>query len=93
MILGKFSQQPRERIPYSISYEEALSIGDEVEAATGSISPADGVLSAVFFTGGKARFYVSGLTDGITYSVSIIASTRGGSIFEDEVHIKAKEYT
>lgn len=93
MILGKFQQQPRERIPYSISYDDALSDGDQVVSVTATITPPDGVLSSVFFTDARVRVFVSGLTQGVSYSVEFLVHTGGGTIFEDEIHIKAKELT
>ena len=72
MILGKFKQQPRERIPYSIRYDEALSSGDLLDSVVGSIFPADGVVNEILFTGDRARWFVSGLTDGVQYTVTML---------------------
>lgn len=91
MILGKFKQQPRERIPYSIRYDEALSSSDLIESAVGSIFPSDGVVSDVLFTTNRVRLFVSGLTDGVQYTVTVLVTTEDGTIFEDEVHITGKE--
>lgn len=91
MILGKYKQQPRERIPYSIRYDDALSSSDLLESVVGSIFPADGVVSDVLFTGDRVRWFVSGLTDGVQYTVTMLVTTEDGTIFEDEVHITGKE--
>lgn len=92
MILGKFKQQPNERIPYSIIYDDALSSGDQIEGAVGSITPSDGVISSILYTKNRTRWWVSGLKDGVQYLITILTTTKDGTIFEDEVHITGKEY-
>lgn len=90
MKLGTFSQQPRERLPYSISYTDALSANDNVVAATATVFP-EGPVIDIEVLDPRVRFFFTGGLSGTTYKVTVLTTTNDGSIFEDEVIIKVKE--
>lgn len=90
MKLGIFKQQPRERLPYSISYREAMSANDNVTSADVTVEPSGPTIDVEVFDP-RVRFFFTGGETGTTYKITVLTSTDDGSIFEDEVIIKVKE--
>lgn len=94
MKLGSYTQQPRERLPYIVSYAEALSSNDNVVTAEVFVTPVildDNVAVDAQVSDPSVRFYFTGGVSGTTYKVTLLVTTRDGSVFEDEVIIKVKE--
>lgn len=91
MNLGAVTQQPAERLSYSIDYADALTAGDNVSSATVSISPSGLTVNNVSVIDPRVRFWVSGGTSGVTYKVTLTINTADGRIFQDEISFKIKE--
>lgn len=85
------NKQPAERFSYTIDYTDALTIGDNVETATASVSPSGLTLENVGVYDPRVKFWCSGGTDGVTYKVTVTMNSADGRVFQDEVSIKVKE--
>lgn len=92
MKLGSFIKQPRERESYTINYAQDLTLGDNLQGATSSIEPAGLQIDQLDVFDPRVRFWVVGGEVGISYKVTITATTSDGRILEDEVMIKIKDY-
>jgi hypothetical protein len=91
MRVGTSTQQPSERLLYSIDYAEALPDGDLLMVATATTAPATLTVEDPFTADTRVRFWVSGGTAGISYKVELTVTTVAGRIFQDEVTIRVKE--
>jgi hypothetical protein len=102
VILGKFTKQPAEREAYAIEYEDDLADGDTiiddplptvVITVLGSrVDSAPLTLDAVDVTGTRVTWWLSSGTDGLSYKVTVTASTASGRILQDEVILKIKDF-
>ena len=93
MKVGSVTKQPGERISVSIAYDEALDEGDEITQIDACVVTPGGELTAapVLATERRARVWLEGGTDAITYKVTVTVSTAGGERLEDEITVKVKE--
>lgn len=91
MKLGTVSQQPVERLSYTIDYSDALSDGDNVDSAFALVSPAGLIVEDVTPLDPRVRFWVTGGTSGVTYKVTVTTQTADGRVFQDELIFKIKE--
>jgi len=90
MKLAKFSKSPAERKRYSIDYSDWLDTGETISSITFAVTPATTpeLLIDAFQIGSPATsvaLYVSGGTDGTTYTVDVLMTTSGGQIKEDQI--------
>jgi len=92
MKLATFTKQPAERESYTISYEEALTDGDNVLSATAVIDPVGLTIDGITIADPVVRFWASGGTDGTRYKVTLTVTTEDGRVMEDEVYFKTKEH-
>lgn len=90
-LLGIFDKQPDERESYSITYEDDLTDGDNVESAVITSSPAGLTISAPAIADPRVRFWISGGVDKTSYKVTVKTTTADGRVLEDEVKIKVKD--
>lgn len=91
MKLATITKQPIERFSYTISYEEALTVGDNVQAATVVVTPAGLTIDNVGVYDPRVKLWVSGGTAGVSYKVTVDVTTADGRIFQDELIFKIKE--
>lgn len=84
-------KQPIERFSYTINYADVLTVGDNIDTATASVSPSGLVIEDVGVYDPRVKFWASGGTDGVSYKVTVTANTADGRVFQDEVTIKVKE--
>ena len=91
MKLGVVTQQPTERQSYTVDYSEALTDGDNIESAFATSSPEGLVVEHVSPIDPRVRFWVSGGTSGVSYKVTVTATTADGRTFQDELTFKIKE--
>jgi len=89
--LGTVTQQPAERLSYTIDYSEFLTDGDNVLTAVSTVSPTGLVVEAVSVYDPRVRFWVRGGTAGVTYKVTVDVGTADGRILQDEIVFKIKE--
>lgn len=91
MKLATINKQPMERFSYTVSYEEALTIGDNVESATATVSPTGLTVDNVGVYDPRVKLWVSGGTAGTSYKVTLTVNTADGRTFQDELIFKIKE--
>lgn len=91
MKLGTYYKQPAERESYTIDYAQDLTAGDNLLSAQATVEPAGLDVQPLFVTDPKLRFWVSGGTDGVSYKITITATTADNRILQDEVIVKIKE--
>ena len=91
MKLGTVTQQPSERLSYTIDYKDFLTDGDNVSTATPSVSPSGLVIDEVSVIDPRVRFYVSSGTAGVKYKMQMDVTTADGRILQGEIIFKIKE--
>lgn len=91
MKLGSVTKQPGETISYSVTYADAMDVGDHVLSATATSSPAGLTLSAMINNDPIVRMFASAGVNGQNYTVVVTTRTTGGLVYEDEFTIKVKE--
>lgn len=90
--VGTFTKQPGERISNSILYDDALDVGDYLETiGSCTATPVGLAVNAGLSSTSRARIWYEGGTDGVSYTVTIVATTHTGERFEDEIVCKVKE--
>ncbi len=92
MILGNFTKQPVDVVDYDIDYSEWLTNGDNLQSATLGVEPATSlVIDSVFVNDPRIKIWVSGGTNGVTYKLTVTATTTDGRVKQDEFRIKVKD--
>lgn len=92
MILGNFTKQPVDVVDYDIDYSEWLTSGDNLETAMLGVEPATNlVIDSVFVNDPRIKIWVSGGTNGVTYKLTVTATTADGRVKQDEFRIKVKD--
>jgi hypothetical protein len=91
MKLGTVTQQPAERLSYTIDYSQFLTDGDNVQTATATVSPDGLTVDAVSVLDPRVRFFVDGGTTGVRYKVTVNVTTADGRQLQDELIFKIKE--
>lgn len=91
MKLATISKQPAERFSYTVTYEDALTIGDNIETASAVVSPDGLTVENIGVYDPRVKLWVSGGTNGTSYKVSLTVTTADGRVFQDELIFKIKE--
>lgn len=93
MKLGTVTQQPAERLSYTIDYGEFLTDGDNIQTAVlSSVEPSGLTVDSIGVFDPRVRFWVSGGTAGVKYKVTLDVDTADGRELQDEIIFKIKEY-
>ena len=92
MKLGAFTKQPNEKETYSVTYADALTVGDNVLTATVVVDPVGLTISGITITDPIVKFFATGGVDDLKYKITLTVTTVDGRILEDEIYIKIKEY-
>ncbi len=91
MRVGIVTQQPAERLSYTVNYGDVLTAGDNVESALAAVSPVGLTVDNVIVIDPRVRFWVTGGTTGVDYKVTLTVTTADGRVFQDEVKFKVRE--
>lgn len=91
MKLGTVTQQPTERLSYTINYADSLTDGDNMESATATVSPPGLTVDNVSALDPRVKLWVTGGVPGTRYKVTVTANTADGRIFQDELTFNIKE--
>lgn len=101
MNLGRFLKQPAETLDYDIDFTEFLADGDSLVTAGDPPvpSPKDVVVSpsgltlgpTVVIGGKKIKQWLSGGTDGVTYKITITATSNAGRVKQVEFTVRVKD--
>ena len=91
-LLGSFTKQPREVLDFDISYATVLAgRTDTITGVVLSVLPTGLTLSPAVVTGNVAKGKVSVGVTGVTYTVTAIATTTAGLVYEDEIMVLVEE--
>lgn len=93
MILETYEQQPRERLDYDVHFDDWMSPGDALDAATVTVEVDKPGLN-VFFTisGNTVKVWVEQGVNKTTYKVTVTAETDDGRKKQDEFIVKIKDH-
>ncbi len=91
MRLGTVQKQPAERFSYTITYEDALTVGDNIETASAVVDPPGLVIDNVGVYDPRVKLWVSGGANGASYKVTVTCGSAEGRVFQDEIVFKIKE--
>lgn len=91
MKLGSLEKQSTERESYTVSYEEALTAGDNVVLASAVVEPAGLTVDSITIIDPVVRFWATGGTPGVKHKVTLTVTTEDGRILEDEIILKIKD--
>lgn len=92
MILGRFTKQPVDILDYDMDFSDWLPAGDTLDTATPTVDVASLTLGATVVTDTSVKQWVSAGTDGLTYKVTITATTTGGRTIQNEFRVRVKDY-
>jgi hypothetical protein len=91
-ILATFDKQPIEVQDYDISFVNwLLALADSAETVTGSASAGINLISTEIDPDGVVKVWVSGGTDGQSYTIVVVVTTLGGRVKQAEIVIKVKD--
>lgn len=92
MKLGQFTKQPGERLTNTISYVDALDVGDYIETVISCVATPSGLdVVAGIADNERVRIWYENGAHGIDYKVTVVATTHSGERFEDEIICKVRE--
>ena len=91
MKLGTTTKQPIEKFSYTVTYEDALTVGDNIQEAIVTVEPAGLVITNVGIYDPRVKFWAEDGTSGVAYKVTVTADSADGRRFQDEIIIKVKE--
>jgi hypothetical protein len=89
--LGSVNKQPGETESYTVSYEDALTTGDNLVSTSVTSTPSGLTIAAPFVVSPRVRMFISGGTDGVSYKIEVTTVTADGRVLEDEFTVKVKE--
>jgi len=91
MIIGSITQQPNDRMDYDIDFSEWMPAGDVVLEASVSVLPT-GLTAAYAIQNPIVKVWLYGGTAGVTYKVTVLATTNDSRKKEVELKVKVKDY-
>lgn len=95
-MLGTTQKQPADQLDYDVDFEKWIPEDDTVTSAIAVASTIDDdatplVVDSVQLSGTIVKVWLSGGTDGQSYTVTVTASTAGGRIKEEEFKIRVRD--
>jgi hypothetical protein len=86
-LLGSITKQSREKLDFDINYATVLAGGsDSIASQTVEVTPA-GLTVAVSRVANVIKVTFSTGTDAVLYKVTVLATTVGTLVYEDEVNV------
>lgn len=92
MILGSYVKQPADVLDYDVDYTDFLNGEDTLSTKTVTVSPTGLTVDSSVIAGDRVKVWLSGGTNGITYKVTVTATTTDGRVKQDEFKVKVKDY-
>ncbi|HEY9701465.1 MAG TPA: hypothetical protein V6C58_03425 [Allocoleopsis sp.] len=93
-LLGTITKQSREVGDSDISYTNYLAQRPalvDIQSHVTEVSPAGLTISSNLYDNNKVKIIFSNGTNGVTYKVTVLATTSEGLVLEDEIHIAIKD--
>lgn len=91
MNIGSQLKQPVEVQDYDVDYSQWLTTGDNVQSATVTVEPAGLTVGAIVINDPRVKVWLSGGMNGVTYKVTVTATTADGRVKQDEFKVKVKD--
>lgn len=91
MKLGSVQKQPAEKFSYTVTYVDALTIGDNVQSTIVTSTPVGLTITNEAVIDPRVRFWVTGGVDGGIYKITVTTTTADSRVFQDEITFKIKE--
>lgn len=93
MILGTVVQQPADNIDYDIDCTSLFNgDSDTLSGVVVSVEPAGLTVTAAVADPNTAKVWIGGGTDKVRYIVTVVVTTTGGRIKEDEIEVEIEEF-
>ena len=92
MILGTYTKQPADVLDYDVDYAEFLNGTDTLASKTVTATPTGINVDSSTIVGTRVKVWLSGGTNGVTYKVTVTATTGDGRVKQDEFKVKVKDY-
>jgi hypothetical protein len=92
-LLGTITKQPREQIDFDLSYTKVLlNRSDSILSVTTEVT-ASGQLIIDFaqIRGSTVKIKIAEGVSGQSYKITVIATTKNGYVYEDEVIVNIEE--
>ena len=84
------SKDPEEVLDYDIKWAKRLDTGDVIESSTWSIAPTGLIMGDTSYISDATKIWVSGGTEGVTYSCTNQVVTQQGRTMEQTVQLRIK---
>ncbi len=91
MIVGTVTQQPTEKLSYTVNYTDSLTDGDTLKSATATVNIGGLTVSNVGVYNPRVKVWIEGGVSGKTYRVELNVESNHGRKFQDELIVKVKE--
>ena len=92
MILATYTKQPAEVLDYDVEYADFLGGVDTLASVTHAVAPSGLTVSLVSIIDTRVKVWVSGGVNGMTYKVTLVATTADGRVKEADFKIRVKDY-
>lgn len=80
-------KQPAENLDYDFDFTNAFPSGDNISTATVNATPTGLTLGTKTISGQIVKQWISGGTDGVTYKITVTATSVTGRIRELELEL------
>lgn len=91
-VVGTFKKQPVEVLDYDIDFTTFLDGIDTLLSAIATVEPTGSLtIDSVSANGDRVKVWLSGGTDGLSYKVTVTATTTDGRVKQDEFKVRVKE--
>jgi hypothetical protein len=92
MILATYTKQPADVLDYDVEYADFLGGVDALSSVTHAVAPSGLTVSLVSIIDTRVKVWVSGGVNGMTYKVTLVATTADGRVKEADFKIRVKDY-
>lgn len=89
-VLGSFRQQPADVLDYDIDYSEWLPEGDVITEVAAVAVPSSLTVARVIQSP-RVKIWCSTGVNGVTYKVTVTATTNDGRVKQVEFRLKVKD--
>lgn len=91
-MLGIATKQPVDVLDYDVDFEKWMPDGDALSLASAVADDAGITIDDVEVIGTVVRVWVSGGSDGVTYKITVTATTNDGRVKEEDFKLRIRNY-
>lgn len=92
MILATYTKQPADVLDYDVEYSDFMGGIDALSSKTVTATPTGINVDSSSIVGTRVKVWLSGGTNGVTYKITVTATTSDGRVKQDEFKVKVKDY-